>query len=98
MVCNYDMAIRDLQAKLMKGGHDFKSALEKAMADSDTRILYFTTPFSMEANSAACQVLSAPGLSEKCGIGGPAKRTGLSEEKPPALEMSPGALKRAKKA
>ena len=34
------------------------------MADAVTRILNFTTGFSMKANSAACRRLSAPGLQE----------------------------------
>ena len=63
-VMQYDQAIRELQAKLMKGGMDFKSALEKAMADEDTRILHFTTAFGMEAHTAPCRALTAPGLNE----------------------------------
>ena len=61
MVCNYDFDSRELQHKLMKNGKDFKTALEEAMADPDTRTLNFTTPFSMEAHTAECCALSAPG-------------------------------------
>ena len=59
MVLNYDQAIRDLQARLMKSGLFSKPALEAAMADPDTRTLYFTTGFSMEAHTRACQTMSA---------------------------------------
>ena len=63
-VRNYDMAIRELQHKLMKSGKDFKAALEAAMADPDTRMLTFTTPFSMEAHTQECKALTAPALQE----------------------------------
>ena len=56
--------MRDLQSKLMKGGMDFKSALEASMADSETRTLHFTTAFGMEAHTASCRALTAPGLNE----------------------------------
>ena len=61
-VRNYDMAMRELQHKLMKSGKDFKTALEAAMADPDTRMLNFTTPFGMEAHTAECKALTAPAL------------------------------------
>ena len=60
----YDQAIRELAAKLMKGGRDFKSAMEAAMGDTDTRMLNFTTPFGMEAHTAECKALTAPALQE----------------------------------
>lgn len=60
----YDKAMRALQSKLMKGGMDFKSALEASMADSDTMTLHFTTAFGMEAHTASCRALTAPGLNE----------------------------------
>ena len=63
-VLAYDMAIRTLQARLMKGGLDFQKALETAMADNDTRTLHFTTAFSIEASTPLCRALSAPGLKE----------------------------------
>ena len=63
-VLSYDSAIRELAARLMKSGRDYKSSLEMAMADNDTRTLHFTTPFSMEANTSLCRALSAPGLRE----------------------------------
>ena len=34
------------------------------MADPDTRMLHFTTPFGMEAHTPLCKALSAPGLRE----------------------------------
>ena len=63
-VCNYDQAIRELQIKLMKSGKDFKAALDLAIADPDTRMLYFTTPFGIEANTQECKALTAPALQE----------------------------------
>ena len=68
-VMAYDQAIRDLQPELMKTVTDFQKALEQAMADHDTRMLHFTTPFGMEANTQACKALTAPGLNEIYGIG-----------------------------
>ena len=64
IVRGYDFAIRSLQARLMKAGMDFKKALEVASEDADTRCLHFTTIFGMEANSAGCRALTAPGLRE----------------------------------
>jgi hypothetical protein len=64
-VLGYEQSMRDLAWKLVKSSnYTFKAGLEAAMADADTRILNFTTGFSMEANSAACRRLSAPGLQE----------------------------------
>ena len=63
-VCNYDWNIRKLMVRLMKRNVDIKSALEQAMGDQDLRTLYFTTGFSMEANTAECKALSAPCLEE----------------------------------
>ena len=64
-VLGYEQSMRDLAWKLVKSSnYTFKAGLEAAMADADTRILNFTTGFSMEANSAACRKLSAPGLQE----------------------------------
>ena len=64
-VLGYEQSMRDLAWKLVKSsGYTFKGGLEAAMADADTRILNFTTGFSMEANSAACRRLTAPGLQE----------------------------------
>ena len=63
-VLQYDIAIREFQARLTKGGLDFKSSLEKAMSDEDTRILDFTTAFGMEVHTAQCRALIAPGLRE----------------------------------
>ena len=48
----------------MKSGMDSKAALEAAMADNDTRTLHFTTAFGMEAHTAQCRALTAPGLHE----------------------------------
>ena len=53
-----------LQIKLMNSGKDFKSALDLAIADPDTRMLYFTTPFGIEANTPECKALTAPALQE----------------------------------
>ena len=75
-VRNYDQAIRELQAKLMKSGKDFKAALEAAMLDGDTRMLNFTTPFGMEAHTNECKALSAPALREiYSDLPNPEKRT-----------------------
>ena len=38
------------------------------MADPDLRTLHLTTPFSMEAHTAECRALSAPGLRERFGV------------------------------
>ena len=63
-VSNYDYHLRQLMSKLMRKNVDVKSALEQAMADQDTRTLYFTTGFTMESNTAECKALSAPCLEE----------------------------------
>ena len=64
MVCAYDLAMRELQAQLMKANVPYTQALSQAMADDDTRTLTFTTIFSMSAQLPECRALSAPGLSE----------------------------------
>ena len=64
-VLGYEQSMRDVAWKVVtSSNYTFKAGLEAAMADADTRILNFTTGFSMEANSAACRRLSAPGLQE----------------------------------
>ena len=63
-VLGYDQAIRDLQVRLIRQGFSFKPALESAMADTDTRTLFFTTGFGMDAHTPQCKALSAPGLRE----------------------------------
>ena len=106
-VCNYDQAVRDLQIKLMKSGKDFKSALDLAIADPDTRMLYFTTPFGIEANTPECKALTAPALQEIYtrlpGMGRGLKRPlGLTDAPPPptthetARPVSASAKKKAK--
>ena len=99
MVLNYDYAVRELQHKLMKNGVDFKTALERAMADPDTRTLHFTTPFSMEATGSECRALSAPGLRERFGMS--LKTPSLKRERDEPAERdqaSESAKKRARKA
>jgi hypothetical protein len=99
MVLNYDFAVRELQHKIMKNGVDYKSALEQAMADPDTRTLHFTTPFSMEANGAECRSLSAPGLRERFGTSAKAPSLKRSEsEMSGQQEASRSSKKRARKA
>ena len=64
MVLDYDLAIRRLQAQLIKKGMDFKKALEAALGDGDTRTLAFTAPFGMRSHLPECRALTAPGLRE----------------------------------
>jgi hypothetical protein len=107
LVRAYDKAIRTLQARQMKVGVDFQTALERAMEDADTRTLNFTTPFSMEAQSSLCTALSAPGLAEI--FGRLAKAPPQPVTKRPlaipdgfagatGIEKSPSAKKKARKA
>ena len=98
-VLQYDQAMRDLQARLMKGGMDFKAALEASMADSDTRTLHFTTAFGMEAHTAPCRALTAPGLNEiYANLPRGQKRNALSDAGGGAQsqEVSAAAKKRAR--
>ena len=72
------------------------------MADPDTRTLHFTTPFSMEASSAECRALSAPGLRERFGVvpkANPLKRphSEIAESSESAVPVTPSAKKRARK-
>ena len=96
-VLQYDLAIRELQARLMKGGLDFKASLERAMADEDTRILHFTTAFGMEAHTAQCRALTAPGLNEIYGnLSRGGKRPHSEVEHGDKVTISASAKKRAK--
>ena len=96
-VLQYDLAIRELQARLMKGGLDFKASLERAMADEDTRILHFTTAFGMEAHTAQCRALTAPGLNEIYGnLNRGGKRPHSEVEQGDKTTLSASAKKRAK--
>ena len=64
IVLDYDWAIRSKQSKLLNATHDFQRALEDAIADSDLRLLSFTSPFTCQASSHDCHALSAPGLGD----------------------------------
>ena len=94
MVMDYDFAIRDLQTKLVKSGHDFKAALESAMNDSDTRTLHFTAQFSMKAHLPECRALSAPGLAEMLGI----TNRGAKRSAPEATSTEAGAAEKSERA
>ena len=63
-VLAYDRAIRTLTASTMNAGHDFRLALENALADDETRRLNFDIPFTHDSSSRMCTSLTAPGLSE----------------------------------
>ena len=66
-VLAYELAVRELAVKLMKGKMNWKAAMEAAMADNDTRMLNFTQRFGMESHLPECRALTAPGLSERFG-------------------------------
>ena len=66
-VLAYELAVRELAVKLMKGKMGWKAAMEAAMADNDTRMLNFTQRFGMESHLPECRALTAPGLSERFG-------------------------------
>ena len=51
LVMDFDRAIRERQAQLMNIWSDFQQALEKALADSDLRLLCFTSVFICEVNT-----------------------------------------------
>ena len=87
----------------MKTGTDFQKALEQAMADHDMRMLHFTTPFGIEANTQACKALTAPVLNEIYGIGATTASPALKRPAPEigegttqATEKTPLAKKRAR--
>ena len=63
-VLAYDRACRQFAADAMNSGVDIQSAYEKALADPDTRQLYFITPLSIDSNTKKCTDCTAPGLDE----------------------------------
>ena len=72
------------------------------MADPDTRMLHFTTPVGMEASTSACRGLTAPGMNEIYGHGGPKETSSLKRPAPDqgletvATAKSASAKKRAR--
>ena len=64
IVTDYDIALREKQAKSMNAGHDFQVALQNAMADQDLRMQKFMGPFTCEVTSSECKALTAPGISD----------------------------------
>ena len=63
-VLAYDRAIRTLTATTVNAGIDMRTALEKALADDETRRLNFDIPFTHDSTNKMCTSLTAPGLSE----------------------------------
>ena len=64
-VMDFDYALREKQAQLMNVSMDFQAALERALADSDLRLLRFTSVFTCDVTSPECRALSCPGLSDR---------------------------------
>ena len=64
-VLGYDQALRKYAADAMNAGWDVKTAFEKALADHDTRQLFFTSPVAIDAGSGRCTSITAPGLQER---------------------------------
>ena len=48
----------------MNAGTDMQTAIERALADDETRRLNFDIPFTHDSASKICTALTAPGLSE----------------------------------
>ena len=63
-VIAYDRAIRTLAATRVNAGVDMKTAVEKALADDETRRLNFDIPFTHDSTNKICTAFTAPGLSE----------------------------------
>ena len=68
---------------------DFQRALETALADSDLRLMRFTSVFTCEVNSAECRALSAPGLSDRFPLMRGQKRSARATDSSGAGEEGP---------